>query len=277
MSLLLIGYSIPSLGLSISPAIDYPLSFEDDSSEPLEIDNNEEVAPEAEKIAPEEDEEPRKEKSLIGYVGGHHRSHHNSHSHSQHIDHHVYRPEAEPSEADAAIKALLVQDDLRVNGTIQEDGRICVQKVMMQERTEYQEVMTCTHDYVERCHDTMITTYVPHQEQECDENFRKVCNIVYEDSAINDVVEECRTQFVKTDPCVPGPEECQTVYDTVCDTRQKVHEVEDDVVNCETVYEEQCKNVTQGKVKLSTSIVNCLFSNSRSQILIENTRAYFKI
>ena len=116
----------------------------------------------------------------------------------------------------------------------------------MQERTEYQEVMTCTHDYVERCHDTMITTYEPHQEQECDENFRKVCNIIYEDSAINDVVEECRTQFVKTDPCVPGPESCQTVYDTVCDTRQKIHEVLDDVVNCETVYEEKCENVTQG-------------------------------
>ena len=61
-----------------------------------------------------------------------------------------------------------------------------------------------------------------------------------------EIGEECRTQFVKSDPCVPGPEECETVYDMVCDTRQKVHEVEDDVVNCETVYEKKCENVPQG-------------------------------
>jgi len=85
LSLLLVGYSIPSLSLSISPAITYPLSFEDDSSEPLEIDNNEEVAPEAEKIASEADGEPRKEKSLIGYVGGHHGSHHGSHHNNHHF------------------------------------------------------------------------------------------------------------------------------------------------------------------------------------------------
>ena len=143
-------------------------------------------------------------------------------------------------------KALDVQEDLFANGTEVGDGKICIDKVMMQERTEYEEVITCTHDYVERCHDTIITTYEPHQEQECDENFRKVCNIVYEDSAVNDVVEECRTQFVKSEPCVPGPEECETVYDMVCDTRQKVHEVEDDIVNCETIYEKKCENVSQG-------------------------------
>ena len=167
-------------------------------------------------------------------------SHHGSHHRSHHVN---------PFQDAVAVgpKALDVQDDLFANGNVTEDGKICIQKVMMQERTEYQEVMTCTHDYVERCHDSFITTYEPHQEQECDENFRKVCNIVYEDSAINDVVEECRTQFVKSAPCVPGPEECETVYDMVCDTRQKVHEVEDDIVNCETVYEKQCENVTQGK------------------------------
>ena len=168
-------------------------------------------------------------------------SHHGSH----HGDHHGSHGNNFRDAVAVGTKALEVQDDLFVNGT-EVDGKICIDKVMMLERTEYQEVMTCTHDYVERCHDTMITTYVPHQEQECDENFRKVCNIVYEDSAVNDLVEECRTQFVKSDPCVPGPEECETVYDMVCDTRQKVHEVEDDVANCETVYEKKCENVPQG-------------------------------
>ena len=259
LSFLLIGHILPSYGLSISPANTFPIFPEEDTrdGDPLEPDNHDKVEDPIEVGVNEE--EPRREKSLIGYLGGstQHRNHHGSHHRQHHGNynnnrlhnrlqgHHEYHLERnEPAEVDT--KALLVQDDLRVNGTVQDDGRICVQKVMMQERTEYQEVMTCTHDYVERCHDTMITTYEPHQEQECDENFRKVCNIIYEDSAINDVVEECRTQFVKTDPCVPGPESCQTVYDTVCDTRQKIHEVLDDVVNCETVYEEKCENVTQG-------------------------------
>ena len=48
-------------------------------------------------------------------------------------------------------KALVVQEDLFANGTALADGKICIDKVMMQERTEYEEVMTCTHDYVERC------------------------------------------------------------------------------------------------------------------------------
>ena len=37
------------------------------------------------------------------------------------------------------------------------------------------------------------------------------------------------------------------MYDTVCETKRKVHEVEDDVVNCETVVEEKCENVLDGE------------------------------
>ena len=58
----------------------------------------------------------------------------------------------------------------------------------------------------------------------------------------------CKT-YLCPDCSREGPEECQTVYDTVCETKRKVHEVEDDVVNCETVVEEKCENVTDGKSK----------------------------
>lgn len=37
------------------------------------------------------------------------------------------------------------------------------------------------------------------------------------------------------------------MYDTVCETKRKVHEVEDDVVNCKTVVEEKCENVLDGE------------------------------
>ena len=56
----------------------------------------------------------------------------------------------------------------------------------------------------------------------------------------------CKT-YLCPDCTRKGPEECQTVYDTVCETKRKVHEVEDDVVNCETVVEEKCENVLDGE------------------------------
>ena len=39
-----------------------------------------------------------------------------------------------------------------------------------------------------------------------------------------------------------------TVYDTECSTTQKVHEVEDNVANCKTEFEEKCQVVTLGKI-----------------------------
>ena len=116
---------------------------------------------------------------------------------------------------------------------------------MFREETNYTEVMTCDHSYDERCHTSYITSYQPHQEEECDEKFRKICWINYEDKAVNEVVEECITQNVKN--CdEQGPEECTTVYDTVCETSQEAHDVEDDVVNCKTVNQEMYKIVNNG-------------------------------
>ena len=59
-------------------------------------------------------------------------------------------------------KALDILDQIRDQVPDQE-GRKCVKKVMMREETVYEEVMTCHHSYDERCHDSYITTYEPHQ------------------------------------------------------------------------------------------------------------------
>ena len=64
---------------------------------------------------------------------------------------------------DVDAKALDVQDDLIANGVLQDDGRVCFQKVSMTEETKYEEMMVCDHKSEERCHDTYITVYVPHQ------------------------------------------------------------------------------------------------------------------
>ena len=42
-----------------------------------------------------------------------------------------------------------------------------------------------------------------------------------------------------------GPEVCRTEYETVCATRQIVHEVEDDVPECVTQTMTKCRDVTQ--------------------------------
>merc|ERR1740137_395314 len=124
-------------------------------------------------------------------------------------------------------------------------GRRCVDKVMMREETEYDEILTCDHSYDERCHTSYVTKYEPHQEQECDENFRKVCTIDYEKKAVHEVVEVCTTHFVK-DCDVEGKDVCRTVYESECSTVQIVHLVEDDVVTCKTEEEKKCIDVTEG-------------------------------
>ena len=45
---------------------------------------------------------------------------------------------------------------------------------------------------------------------------------------------------------VQGPEICRTEYESECWTKQEVHDVEDDVVECSTVVEEKCEDETSG-------------------------------
>ena len=111
-----------------------------------------------------------------------------------------------------------------VNDGNNENGRKCIDKVMMVEETVYDEVITCDHSYDKRCHTSYITNYESQQEEECEENFKKVCMISYEDLAYNSTVEICRTPVVK-DCDIPGEQVCQTVYESECSTVQIVHEV----------------------------------------------------
>lgn len=146
-------------------------------------------------------------------------------------------------------KALDILDQLNggPNVTVDSSGRRCVDKVMMREETEYDEIMTCIHDYDNRCHTTYVTVYEPHQEEECDEKFKKECDITYEDHAVSEKVEECRTSFVP-DCDLKEQQECQTVFDTECTTRQKVHNVTEHIPECLTVNMTKCRPQTVGLV-----------------------------
>merc|ERR1712198_22233 len=125
------------------------------------------------------------------------------------------------------------------------DGKRCIDKVEMVEETEYDEVVQCDHSYDRRCHTTYVTNYESQQEEECEENFRKTCFIAYEKAAFNETVSICKTPLVK-DCDVQGPEICRTEYESECWTKQEEHDVEDDVVECETIQDEKCEDETSG-------------------------------
>ena len=122
-------------------------------------------------------------------------------------------------------------------------GERCIDKVVMQEETEYDEVVTCKHSYSEKCHKTYVTDFEPQQEEDCEETFTKSCFIEYKKVASTEPVKFCHTPLICNGP---GEEVCRTEYTSVCTTTFHVHEVTDDVVECKTEYEEKCEDKTQG-------------------------------
>ena len=113
----------------------------------------------------------------------------------------------------------------------------------MVEETEYDDVVTCKHSYSEKCHTTYTTDFEPQQEEDCEENFVKSCFIEYKKVASEEAVTFCHTPILLEGD---GEEVCQTVYESACTTRYAEHDVQDDVVECETIQEEKCEDVTQG-------------------------------
>merc|ERR1711868_29355 len=105
------------------------------------------------------------------------------------------------------------------------------------------DVVTCKHSYSEKCHTTYTTDFEPQQEEDCEENFVKSCFIEYKKVASEEAVTFCHTPILLEGD---GEEVCQTVYESACTTRYQEHDVQDDVVECETIQEEKCEDVTQG-------------------------------
>lgn len=128
-------------------------------------------------------------------------------------------------------------------GSIAAAGERCIDKVVMVQETEYDDVVTCKHSYSEKCHTTYTTDFEPQQEEECEDNYIKNCFIEYKKIAGEETVEFCHTPLVCEGE---GPVECKTVYESQCQTRYHEHDVEEDKVECETIQEEKCEDVTQG-------------------------------
>ena len=59
------------------------------------------------------------------------------------------------------------------------DGRLCVIKEETIETLAKESVLECVHNNIEKCHYTYITQFDPTQEEECSENFEKLCSITF--------------------------------------------------------------------------------------------------
>lgn len=95
---------------------------------------------------------------------------------------------------------------------------MCVIKEESVETLSKDPILECKHKNVEKCHYTYITYFKPAQEETCEENFEKICQITFKQEAIRETVKKCYRPLEKV--CNgQGQEECSTVYESSCSTK----------------------------------------------------------
>ena len=105
----------------------------------------------------------------------------------------------------------------------QPDGRLCVIKEESVETVSKDPILECVHKTVEKCHYTYITKFDPTQEEQCEENFEKSCQITFRAEATTETVRKCYRPQRKV--CNgQGPEQCRTEYESSCTTRWAIRE-----------------------------------------------------
>ncbi len=97
-------------------------------------------------------------------------------------------------------------------------GFCCIEKEETVTSLQKDPILECTHKQVEKCHYTYVTQFQPAQEEICEENFEKTCQVTFKQQALEENVKKCYRPLTKV--CNgQGPEECRTVYESSCTTR----------------------------------------------------------
>jgi hypothetical protein len=95
---------------------------------------------------------------------------------------------------------------------------LCVIKEESVETLSKDPILECKHKNIEKCHYTYITYFKPAQEEACEENFEKICQITFKQEAVRETIKKCYRPLKKV--CDGrGPEECATVYESSCSTK----------------------------------------------------------
>ena len=91
--------------------------------------------------------------------------------------------------------------------TDSESGLCCIDKLESVTTLKKDPILECTHKNVEKCHYTYVTVFDSAQEEVCEENFEKECQITFKQQAFEEQVKKCYRPLEKV--CNgQGPEEC---------------------------------------------------------------------
>jgi len=113
-----------------------------------------------------------------------------------------------------------VQGGVDFSGCVEDPdtGFCCVEKEETIQTVEKDPILECTHKNVEKCHYTYVTQFTPTQEEVCEENFEKTCQITFKKMAIDESIKKCYKPLEKV--CNgEGEETCKTVYESACTTK----------------------------------------------------------
>lgn len=80
---------------------------------------------------------------------------------------------------------------------MQDDGMCCVLKESEIKTIAKDPILECTHKEVEKCHYTYVTEFTPAQEEVCEENFEKKCQITFKQMAVKETVKKCYRPLIK--------------------------------------------------------------------------------
>merc|ERR1712066_675112 len=128
------------------------------------------------------------------------------------------RRQRQGRQEDAAAEAI--QGGVDFSGCVddEETGLCCVEKEETITTLQKDPILEGTHKNVEKCHYTYVTQFSPTQEEVCEENFEKTCQITFKQQAVNETVRKCYKPLVKE--CNgQGEDICKTVYESACSTK----------------------------------------------------------
>jgi len=97
-------------------------------------------------------------------------------------------------------------------------GFCCIEKDEEITIMQKDPILECTHKNVEKCHYTYVTQFDSAQEEVCEENFEKSCQLTFKQQAFNETVKKCYRPIEKV--CDgSGPRQCKTLYESSCTTK----------------------------------------------------------